>query len=734
MVKIIEKIAAASSTEPDAIPFFSFEFFPPKTEAGVDNLYLRMERMTAMQPVFVDITWGAGGSTKDLTMAISEYTQTYFGTEVLMHLTCTNLTVDELKGVLKAARAAGIQNILALRGDPPKGALNWRPIKDGLNNAIDLVKLIREEHGDYFCIAVAGFPEGHPYSSPSRNSSPAGKGPNPDTAVNSPPPVPVTNGNGNGEGGKCSCSVEDIDYLKQKVDAGADFILTQFFYDPAVFLDFLKVCEDRGIACPIIPGIMPIQGYSSFQRMTNFCRTRVPDRVWADLARFREDDEEVKAYGVELCIKMCKTLRAAGVPGFHFYTLNLEKSVSLILDGLKIKGSLATRRALPWRGSRTGVKNLGYNTDGSSLSGSRGGSMENLAGSVDKALSIGMHMGLGGEKSSSAAGSPTHISPLGSGHGSRVSLPASTSASTTATSTSNRAVEDVRPINWANRPKSYIKRTVTWDEFPNGRWGDGRSPAFGELSDSHFYRPTEGSKEDRLAMWGDGPIKPQDIYEVFARYVEGRIPILPWCETATADETSQIVSPLSQFNRAGFLTINSQPAVNGEKSDHDVYGWGGKGGRVYQKAYIEFFTSPELLQVIMGVVRSRSNLSLYATDCKKQCMHSGPQGVTALTWGVFPNKEILQPTVFDSDTFVVWSEEAFELWTQAWATLYDDETESCSLIYDIHDTYYLVAIIDDEYTDCELFTTIVEEMVQKANEWRQEQEAAARSSDDDDDF
>ena len=152
---------------------------------------------------------------------------------------------------------------------------------------------------------------------------------------------------------------------------------------------------------------------------------------------------------------------------------------------------------------------------------------------------------------------------------------------------------------------------------------------------------------------------------------------------------------------------------------------------MYQKAYIEFFTSPELLQVILEVVRSRSNLSLYATDCNKQCMHSGPQGVTALTWGVFPNKEILQPTVFDSETFVVWSEEAFELWTQAWATLYDDETESCSLIYDIHDTYYLVAIIDDEYTECELFTSIVDEMVRKANEFRQEQEAAARSSDDD---
>jgi methylenetetrahydrofolate reductase (NADPH) len=747
-MKIIEKITEEiSSSDQDKVPFYSFEFFPPKTEAGVENLYLRMERMTAMQPIFVDITWGAGGSTKDLTMAISEYTQTYFGTEVLMHLTCTNLTVDQIKGILKSARAAGIQNILALRGDPPKGAINWRPIKDGLNNAIDLVKLIRAEHGDYFCIAVAGFPEGHPYSAPSRNASPV-KSPaaggvgeqQQQQQQQMPPPPPAV-----AAAGKCTCSIEDIDYLKQKVDSGADFILTQFFYDPEVFLDFMRVCRDRGIACPIIPGIMPIQSYLSFQRMTNFCRTRVPDKVWADLSSFRENDEEVKAYGVDLCIKMCDTLKAAGVPGFHFYTLNLEKSISLILDGMKIKGSLATRRALPWRGSRTGTKNLGYASDGShsTNSNSRGGSSDNLAGMVSSMLQdskgtssngggaaggisdddlhgagkLSVHDVAGNRSSNSGS-----VSNLGSGN----STPSNASLS-------RKIIEDVRPINWANRPKSYIKRTVTWDEFPNGRWGDGRSPAFGELSDSHFYRPTEGTQEDRLAMWGDGPITPQDIYEVFAKYVEGRIPILPWCETATADETVDISSPLAAFNRAGFLTINSQPAVNGAKSDHPVYGWGGRGGRVYQKAYIEFFTSPELLQVILEVVRLRPHLSLHATNCKKESMHSGAKGVTALTWGVFPYKEILQPTVFDSDTFVVWSEEAFELWTQAWATLYDDETESCSLIYDIHDNYYLVAIIDDEYTDCELFTNVVDEMITKAVEFKKGQESS-EASDDAEDF
>jgi methylenetetrahydrofolate reductase (NADPH) len=213
MVKIGEKIANASN---QSQPFFSFEFFPPKTDAGVENLYLRMDRMASLQPIFVDITWGAGGITKDLTMAISEYSQTYFGVDVLMHLTCTNMTVDELRQVLNAAKRVGIQNILALRGDPPKGSASWQPTSGGCNHAVDLVRLIRKEHGDYFGIAVAGFPEGHPNSAVDLDT--------------------------------------EVVHLKEKIDAGADFVLTQFFYDPQVFLDFLAKCRSAGINCPILPG------------------------------------------------------------------------------------------------------------------------------------------------------------------------------------------------------------------------------------------------------------------------------------------------------------------------------------------------------------------------------------------------------------------------------------------------------------------------------------------------
>ena len=179
--------------------------------------------------------------------------------------------------------------------------------------------------------------------------------------------------------------------MKAKLDAGADFILTQFFYDSQVFIDYTRVCRDAGINCPILPGIMPIQGYSSFKKMTQFCRTRVPDKIWADLSLFRENDEEVKAYGVSLCINMCKTLLKAGVPGFHFYTLNLEKSVGLILDGISAKKDLASRRALPWRGSRAGVRNLGHDVSGSNSSNNLVGtsrSSDNIKMTLDNIGSV----------------------------------------------------------------------------------------------------------------------------------------------------------------------------------------------------------------------------------------------------------------------------------------------------------------------------------------------------------
>lgn len=577
--------------------FCSFEFFPPKTAAGVENLYMRIDRLASLEPLFIDITWGAGGSTAELTLQIAANAQRYLGQEVLMHLTCTNLSVDKIKAALAEARQAGIENILALRGDPPKGATAWEKCEGGLAYAIDLVRLIRAEHGDHFCVAVAGHPEGH------------------QTQGETAHPVDLD---------------QEIAHLKEKIDAGADFIVTQFFYDPDVYLDYVARCRAAGITCPIIPGLMPIQNYNSFQRMTAFCKTKVPQEMWDELLPIKEDDEAVRKWGVVYMTKLCRRLLDSGVTRcLHWYTLNLEKSVRLILENLGMSATASTRRQFPWRASKL----------------------------------------------------------------------------------SARAGEDVRPINWANRPKSYLSRTEEWDEFPNGRWGDGRSPAFGELSDYHFVDTSLGSREDRRAMWGEAPLKEEEVFEAFAKYVRGEIPILPWCEVPLQAETGTISTDLVNINNAGFLTINSQPAVNGAKSDHPVFGWGGPGGRVYQKAYVECFTSPQNLKHLMELCGKRPNLHFYAVDVAGNTYSNGSKKATALTWGVFPNNEILQPTIFDPSTFLVWKNEAFALWTSIWASIYDDESASNALIHHIHDTYFLVAVIDNDFLSKASVWSVFQEIV-----------------------
>jgi methylenetetrahydrofolate reductase (NADPH) len=168
---------------------------------------------------------------------------------------------------------------------------------------------------------------------------------------------------------------------------------------------------------------------------------------------------------------------------------------------------------------------------------------------------------------------------------------------------------------------------------------------------------------------------------------------------------------LVNINKAGFLTINSQPAVNGAKSDDPVFGWGGPGGRVYQKAYVECFTSPQNLKLLMELCGKRPNLQFYAVDVAGNTYSNGSKKATALTWGVFPNNEILQPTIFDPNTFLVWKNEAFQLWTSIWASIYDDESASNALIHSMHDSYFLVAIVDNDFLSTSLIWTLFREII-----------------------
>jgi len=257
--------------------------------------------------------------------------------------------------------------------------------------------------------------------------------------------------------------------------------------------------------------------------------------------------------------------------------------------------------------------------------------------------------------------------------------------------------EDVRPIYWANRPRTYLARTEEWDAFPNGRWGDNRSPSFSTLDDHHHSTLYSKSAEVRIEEWGK-PESVADVAAVFLKYLDGKISRLPWIYSPLQAESKQIITPIYQINKHGYFTINSQPAVNCISSDHPDVGWGPKGGFVWQKAYIEFFCSPDQLAVLLKRFPDFPSLSYQAVN-KKGENYQNVTTVSAVTWGAFPNSEIKQPTIVDPETFLnVWKDEAFALWHSQWSILYPENSISRKVINDISDTYYLVNIVDNDFT------------------------------------
>lgn len=332
------KIIDLISKNADGTPFTSLEFFPPRTEEGVRNLHGRMDRMLQnTKPLFTDVTWGAGGSTAELSLRLALYAHDN-GHVSNMHLTCTNMTkngdpIAAVRDALQEAHDGGIRNIVALRGDPPAGETKWEAAEGGFACALDLVRYIRKEFGDAFGVSVAGYPEGHPNAITELREGEEGD-------------------MSDSERARCStfdgvtyvCKDEDykkeMDYLKEKVDAGADFIITQMFFDADVYKTFVEDCRRWGITCPVVPGLMCINAYPGFTKMTKFCKTRVTKDLRDKMESLREDGAAVKKFGVEFGTKLCQELVDAGAPGLHFYTLNLEKVVYGILDSLGVSADL----------------------------------------------------------------------------------------------------------------------------------------------------------------------------------------------------------------------------------------------------------------------------------------------------------------------------------------------------------------------------------------------------------
>jgi len=313
--------------------WFSLEFFPPRTEDGVANLRKRIQRMKALNPLFVDFTWGAGGSTSDLSMTLTDDAKNMYGCVSNMHLTCTNMEAAKVDKALEDCKACGVCNLVALRGDAPRGMDKWEAVDGGFTCALDLVKYIELKHPGYFSIAVAGYPEGHP-----DNITEVEGGLESLTEAEKRRARVVKDEAGKEVVTVCREDKWEIEmkYLKEKCDAGAKVVITQMFLDAQVYVDFLAECKKWDIKATIVPGIMCLNTFGGFKRMTEMCKTRLPPGMLeaTTAAAASGSDDDFKAYGITYATDMCRQLIAGGAPGLHFYTLNLEKVVIGALLGL----------------------------------------------------------------------------------------------------------------------------------------------------------------------------------------------------------------------------------------------------------------------------------------------------------------------------------------------------------------------------------------------------------------
>ncbi|CAE6373933.1 unnamed protein product [Rhizoctonia solani] len=618
-MKLSEKLANHTS---DA-PYFTFEFFPPRTEQGYSNLLTRITGLASLKPIAASVTWGAGGSTRDRSLDLAAFCQAENGLDTILHLTCTNMEKGTIDEALTTAMEKGVSTVLALRGDPPRGEEYWIPTDPRFQHAEDLVTYIKQhpKFGNHFCIGVAGYPDGH------------------------------------SEGGS---EEEQLTHLKRKVEAGAEFIITQLFYDVEKFKSWLRKVRNTGITVPVIPGMMPLQTYATFTRMTDLCKATVPQHIQANLDAIKHDDQLVKEYGASLAVSMIRSILVDGdVKGVHFCTLNLEKSVRKILD------------------------ELGW--------------------------THGTHHP--NQIITDASQSP-HILPA----------PADAPHPVTFTISPSEATQHAA-TSLAEHTRTGTLRTAAeainsgWDDFPNGRFGDSKSPAFGVVD------PWDGGglgvpPHVAISQWGR-PTTEQDLADLFLAYLNHKAPTTPFSPTPLSDESITILPHLISLTSKGLWTVASQPAVDGILSSDPVVGWGPKDGRVFQKSFVEFFaTEEELVKIAKAIEDSGDGwVTFFAGNNDDGFLSNIPDsGSNAVTWGVFPGQEIAQPTIIDRDSFLAWKasiytwtmreiaieymeqDDAFMIWHD-FGLCYSPDSPTRKLLENVTKTRWLVSIVHHDYKD-----------------------------------
>ncbi|XP_031571834.1 methylenetetrahydrofolate reductase-like [Actinia tenebrosa] len=567
--------------------FFSVEFFPPKTFNGATNLCAILYRLHESNtiPMFVDITWKPSEDPLSDTcqeptaLLICSASRQISRFNTMIHIPYYETTKTQVFEHLLKAKELGVCGIRALRRGPAslkEDDIGNIELKDGFSSTEQLIRFVKHEFGHHFTIAVTGYPSGFKTK---------------------------------------SSYEEDLRKLKIEVDAGADFITTQMFFEVDFYFNFVKDCRNIGINVPIIPGIFPIQSVSSLRQLKRTLAVNIPDHIFESLTPIKDDNDAVIDFGVQYAVNMCQQLLAScDVPGIHFYTFNLETALKRITQNLDLGNSLQHNETC--------------------------------------------------------------------------------------------SDDNVRPIFWATRPRSYLIRTSNWDEMPNGRWGDSSAASFGQIKDYHlFLMGTNLSRNDLLNMWGRELHSFHDVCEIFVCYLTGKenrhgykVTQLPWAEDEIATETMSIVKDLVDINKEGILTINSQPCVNGAPSDDPRVGWGKPGGYVFQKAYIEFFAREEVANEIYKQLKDSKRINFHMVkSCGDNLTNANIYSPNAVTWGVFPGSEVIQPTVVDPIAFQFWKDEAFALWNQQWRNLYPEGSPSRDVIKTIQETFYLINLVDNDY-------------------------------------
>lgn len=672
MVKIVDAIKQAAE---NGRHFVGFEFVAPTTEAGTITLYDRIERLSALDPLFCGVTWGEHGRTAETSIEVASTCQSLLSVNYQVNLTGYTSDPDEVLKWLSLLKTKGVRNLLLTRGAVTADAgaalstaapsphvdssgeevdantsasassaaaalATAAPTTDhAFPHAVDLVRFVRQHFGDHFGIAVVAFPEGDIGPGDCDDAAPA-----------------WTSTRQDGE----------LLFLKEKVDAGADYVITQSVFDADVFERFCSQCRRRGIRCPILPGVLPV---SQARHLTSPALRRLAGA--AELHRrieaARGSDAEVKRVVVAFYQNLVTQLLARGCGGVYFFTMNLDALLLAILKGIDV----AAHRILPWRPSENEER---------------------------------------------------------------------------------RRQETVRPVHWSSRVTSYMVRTAHWRDAARERWNPvsgthhSGAVALGEAGGYHarlLLRSRARRCTQFLVIQGMSEVQSAltELSRIFLAFLDG-CGTLPWADELSGETVYVGEHLLKPLNARGLFTINSQPPVNRAPSSHKVVGWGPAGGFVYQKSYVEFFCPLSSAQTVFatlekypsvqymamnaqgGMVRARwrmdsgsgggdgetepppqsvqlaglplaSPLSPTPSPAQRQ----GPMalfgtGVTAVTWGVFPGREVIQPTIVSVDSFRAWVGEAFDLWAAPFPA-----NDVPAVVHYIQREWVLVSVVDNIFQE-----------------------------------